>query len=323
MANQFNNIVGRADVSDAHLPTQVTKEIIQEAPKSSVMLTRARKVPMSSAKSKQPVLASLPEAYWVNGDTGLKQTTKTGWENLTMTAEELAVIVPIPDALIADADVPLWDEIKPLIAEAFGQKIDSAALFGVDKPDSWPDDVFKAAKAAGNTVTAYSHGDLGADVAALAGKVSKQGVNINGFISEPGLNWELIGLRTAQGAPLYSPSIAEGQPDTLFGRSLDELYSGGFDSDKAKMIALDWTKFVIGIRQDITYDLFREGVITDANGKVLLNLMQQDTKALRVVMRVGYQVANPMTRVAKGKKPFPAGVLLPGDPAASGAATTE
>lgn len=313
----YNDILGRADVSDAHMPAQVIKDIIQEAPKSSVMLTRARKVPMSSAKTKQPVLASLPEAYWVNGDTGLKQTSKTGWENLSMTAEELAVIVPIPDALIADAQVPLWDEIKPLIAEAFGQKIDAATLFGVDKPESWPDDVVKAAKAAGNTVTAYTGADLGVDVAQLAGKVAKQGYNVNGFLSEPGLNWELIGLRTEQGSPVYAPSIAEGQPDTLYGRALDEVYSGGFDTTQAKMLAVDWSKFVIGVRQDITYDLFREGVITDASGKVLLNLMQQDTKALRVVMRVGYQVAAPMTRVSKGKKAFPAGVLLPGTPTAA------
>src|SRR5699024_8131642 len=123
-----------------------------EAPKSSVVLDRAKQVRMSSKKAKQPVLATLPEAYWVDGDTGLKQTTKNTWTGLTITAEELAVIVPIPDAVVDDANVPLWDQIKPLLAEAIGLKVDRAALFGVDKPASWPTGMVPGAIAAGNVV---------------------------------------------------------------------------------------------------------------------------------------------------------------------------
>lgn len=130
----YANVVGRADVGDALIPDQVINEIIQEAPKSSVVLDRAKQVRLSAKKAKQPVLATLPEAYWVDGDTGLKQTSKSQWESLTITAEELAVIVPIPDALVDDANIPLWDEIKPLLAEAIGKKVDQAALFGVDSP---------------------------------------------------------------------------------------------------------------------------------------------------------------------------------------------
>lgn len=311
MAN-YNTILGRADVADAHVPDQVTKEVIQEAPKSSIMLSNARKTPMSSKKSKQPVLESLPDAYWVNGDTGMKQTSNAGWKGITMTAEELAVIVPIPDALIDDAQVPLWEQIKPLVAEAFGQKIDGATIFGDDKPESWPDDIFTSATAAGNIVTAGIGEDLGVDVANLAGMVARQGYNVNGFISEPGLSWELISQRSANGNQIYGPSHALGQPDTLYGKPLNEDETGGFDPEKAKLLALDWNKFVIGIRQDITYDLFSEGVISDADGKVVLNLMQQDTKAMRVVMRVGWQCAAPVTRIGrKQDRVYPAGILAP------------
>lgn len=307
----YSNIVGRTDVADAMLPEQVFNEIIQEAPKSSVMLTNARRTPMTSAKAKQPILASLPEAYWVNGDTGLKKTTKVGWENQTITAEELAVIVPVPDALISDSNVPLWDQIKPLVAEAFGNKLDAAALFGVDKPESWPTDIYSAAKAAGNTVALGTGDDIGQDIALVGQKVAEQGYAINGFASQPGLNWQLVGLRSTTGAPIYSPAMAAGQPSTLYGYGLGEVYTGGWDAEKAVMMGLDWSKQVIGIRQDITYDIFSEGVISDEDGKVVLNLMQQDSKALRVVMRVGWQTAAPKTRVGRGKTTYPAGVLTP------------
>ena len=34
---------------------------------------------MSAKFKKQPVLSALPVAYFVNGDTGLKQTTEAAW----------------------------------------------------------------------------------------------------------------------------------------------------------------------------------------------------------------------------------------------------
>lgn len=314
-----NNIVGRADLADANLPPQIISEILKTAPEASVMLNRARRVQMSSATTKQPVLATLPEAYWVNGDTGLKQTTKTTWENLTMTAEELAVIVPIPDALVSDSNIPLWEEVKPLLVEAIGKKVDAATLFGVDKPSSWPTGVIPAAIAAGNAVTVGTGADIAADVASLAGHVSKDGFAVNGFASEPGLQWELVGLRTGQGAPLYSPALAPGQPSGLYGYPLQEVTTGVWDSSVARLLAADWSKFVVGVRQDITFDMFSEGVITDADGKVILNLMQQDSKALRVVFRVGFQVANPLTRLnATAASRYPAGVLVPAAGAGEG-----
>ena len=81
----------------------------------------------------------------------------------------------------------------------------------------------------------------------------------------------------------------------------------------AEGLAVDWGKFVVGVRQDITYDLFKEGVISDADGKVILNLMQQDTKALRVVFRVGFNVAQPLTRLASV---YPARGITPAEDAA-------
>ena len=76
------------------------------------------------------------------------------------------------------------------------------------------------------------------------------------------------------------------------------------------IVALDWSKQLIGIRQDVTYEIFSEGVISDSDGKVLLNLMQQDTKALRIVFRVGFATATPATRT-QGETAYPAGVILP------------
>ena len=303
------NIIGRSDLAPQMIPDQEVTEILKMAPEQSVMLANAKRVQMSSQKYKQPVLATLPEAYWVDGDTGLKETTKADWQELTITAEELAVIVPIPDAVVSDSKINLWGEIRPLLAEAIGLKVDKAAIFGEDKPSTWPDAIVTAATAAGNTVARTADTDLGENVAELGAKVAQQGYGINGFITKPGMQWELVGLRDGNGNPIYTP-LAGGMNSGLYGYKLNEVMNGSWDATAAELIALDWSKQLIGVRQDVTYEIFSEGVITDADGKVILNLMQQDSKALRVVFRVGYQVAKPKTRV-QGETAYPGGLILP------------
>jgi hypothetical protein len=65
-----------------------------------------------------PVLSALPVTYWVSGDTGLKHTSETAWAGVTLTAEEIACIVPIPEAVINDASFDVWTELRPALAEA-------------------------------------------------------------------------------------------------------------------------------------------------------------------------------------------------------------
>lgn len=138
MASNVNSIITSSDLGGGLIPTEYATQIIQDAPKSSVSLTRMRQIRMSTRTRTQPVLDSKPIAYWVGGDTGLKQTTKMKWSGLSITAEELAAIVPIPEAVIADSGIPIWPEVMPRLASALGYKLDQSTLFGVDKPSSFP-----------------------------------------------------------------------------------------------------------------------------------------------------------------------------------------
>lgn len=314
------NYNGKLIRKNVPVSEQVINQILQDAPKDSVAMTRFRRVPMSKNVTRQPVLASFPMAYWVSGDDGLKQTSTMGWKNVYMTAEELAVLVPIPDALIDDSDIPLWSEIQPRISETIGKLIDQATLFGVNKPATWPTAIVDAATAAGNVVAEGTGKDLGVDVASLAKKVTQEGFTVNGFASEPGLNWELIGLRDANGQPVYHAPITEGQPSTLYGLGLNEVLNGAWDSTKAKIIEADWNSFALGIRRDLTFDLFDQMIISDDSGKVIFNAPQQDSKILRANIRVGFSVANPMTQLAPNEATrYPAGVITPKAPKAPGA----
>lgn len=299
----YTDIIGRSDVP---VPEPIAANIIKEAIQGSVVLNRARRVPMSSKTLKQPVLSTLPDAYWVNGDTGLKQTTKASWTMPVITAEELAAIAVVPDAVFDDTNIDLWGSLEPLIAEAIGVKVDQAALFGTDKPASWPTAIVPGAVAAANTVTTAASGDYGISIAQLAGEIAaNDGYDLNGFIAKPGFQWKLRGLRDTTGQPIYDAGST-----TLYGFPMDQLKNGawGVTTPATELIGVDWNRFFIGIRQDITVKLLDQAVLQNAAGDIVINLAQQDARALRVVFRVGFQMFKPVNRIG-GLTGYPAGVV--------------
>lgn len=297
----YNTSIARDASLDPLVPTPVAAEVIKTLPQSSAVLANARRVIMPSATHRMPVLSVLPSAYWVTGDTGLKQTATADWANVTLTAEEIAVLLPIPDAYIADSQVAVWDEVQPLLVEAIGKVLDEAVLFGVNAPGTFPTSVYSGTLAAGNVlVVGAGSTDLAQNVAEMGKMLAKDGFALNGFVTEPGFNWELVQLRaTSSGVPLYQPALdqAVGSPARLYGFPCQEVANGAWDASEAKIIGGDWTKLIVGVRQDITISKHTDGIVSDGDGKVIYNAMQQDSTIYRVVMRVGAAVANPETRV--------------------------
>lgn len=73
------------------IPEEKAREIIQGVVTQSAVLQRGRKLAnMASKTYKMPVLDMLPLAYFVNGDSGQKKTTKMAWDKKFITAEEIA-----------------------------------------------------------------------------------------------------------------------------------------------------------------------------------------------------------------------------------------
>lgn len=310
----YDSLVSRTDAGPL-IPEEVIGQIIREMPQASLALTRMRRVRMARGQARMPVLTALAQAYFVGGDTGLKQTTKEAWANKTLVAEEIAAIVPVPQAVIDDVDFDLWDQVRPDLVEAAGQLIDLAVLFGVGKPVTWGTAVVPGAAAAGNEVVrgAVVGRNLAGDANALMRLVAADGFPITGFAADALLEFDLQGLNDDQGRPVFVQTLQEGAAGKgLYGRPFAYLNNGGWDPTEADLIAGAWDRAVIAVRQDITFTVHNEGVISDDAGAVILNLMQQDSAALRMVLRVAYQVANPVTRrQAVEANRFPFGVLRP------------
>src|SRR5215218_1262426 len=148
----FDNLTSRTDVG-ALIPEEVSREMLGKATEQSAALQLFRRVPVGRNQVRFPVLSALPTAYFVTGDTGMKQTTEIAWANKFLNIEEIATIMPVPDNVIADIEADIWGESVPLISEAIGRTLDAAVFFGVNAPASYPTNVNAGAAAAGNTVT--------------------------------------------------------------------------------------------------------------------------------------------------------------------------
>ena len=302
---------------DANLvPLDISYDVIQDAVQSSAALALGRKVPMSTKTKTVTLLDALPEAYWVNGDTGLKQTTNQAWRQKSTTAEEIATLVVIPDAFADDSAIDLWGEIKPRLAQAIGRKLDDAVFWGVDKPASWTDPyVYEGAIAAGNVAT-ESATDMTLTVAELAEDLAVDGVDVTGFVARPGLRWKLAQLRdSTTGLPIWQPNLRDGLAGDLYGFPLAEAKNGAWRSNYATLLMGDFRRLVVGIRQDITYSIHTDAVITNDSGVVIFNAMQQDSKIMRVVFRVAYMLLDPDTALADS--PFPFAIVRPSGAPAS------
>ena len=295
----FNEMISRTG-AEALIPVQESSQIIQGITEESAVLKMAKRLPnMSSKTLKMPVLSSLPYAYFVDGDTGMKQTTKVDWSNKVITAEEIAVIVPVADAILADAEYDIWAQIRPLVAQAFGQVIDAAILHGTNKPASWLDGIVTTAEEKGNVVTATADGFK--DIMGAGGLISlveEDGYMVNGYLGSLQSRAHLRGITDKNGQPLFRNGMTGGTTYTLDGQRIEFPRNGSMNADGPMLIAGDWNQLVYAIRQDMTVTKSNQAVITDADGKIIYNLYQQDMTALRFVMRLGWALPQAASALA-------------------------
>ena len=307
------NIIDRAR-AEALIQEQVVSTIFQDAPKQSVFMSLARKLPnMTSKQTRIPVLDMLPVAYWVNGDTGFKQTSQQAWDNVYLTAAELAVIVPIPEAVLDDADFDILGEVTPRVNEAIGARVDAAVLFGTNRPTEWQNDIITMARQAGNNVSggAVTYDTLLGENGVIS-KVEESGHMVNGAIASMAMRGKLRGIKNASGTPLFKSDMQGSTQYALDGAPLYFPQNGAFDASIAQMIVGDWSQAVYSIRQDVTTKILDQGVIQDPNTKqIIYNLAQQDMIALRVVFRMGWALPNPATALNSDRTLVPFAYLEP------------
>lgn len=301
----FNDIIDRTGAA-GNVPDQFAQEIVGDISTESTALRLGRKVPTTTRNSLVPILSSVPDAYFVTGDSGLKQTSAATFDSEPLTVEEIAVIIMVPDAVISDSEFGIWDALRPLVARAFARRLDRAVIFGEQAPASWPAGMVPAAVAAGNTVSRSA--DPVADVLAAAQNVAEREFNPTAAAVGPGWQYRAAAARSDafSGSPV---GAAQAFPLSIAGLPIatDPVF---WDQTSADVIVAAWDHVLLGIRQDITFDFSNSAVIQDDTGAIVNNAFQRDSTAMRAVMRIGYLLAKPVNR--SGVASAPVSVVTPG-----------
>jgi HK97 family phage major capsid protein len=292
----YNNVISRSDVG-ALVPEEVSRVMLTNLAgetNGSAALRLGTRIPVARNQTRFPVLSALPQAYWVSGDTGLKQTTEAAWANKYMNIEELAAIVPIPEAVLEDAGFDVWESVRPLMEEAIARAFDVAVFFGINAPAAFPDDIVTSAVAAGNVVArgtnAAAAGGIYGDYSDLLATLELDGYIATGAIGNVTIRGRERQVRATDGQPIARPAD---MPDIDFRTNIGVWPTG---ASAAELIIGDFRRIVVGVRRDMSYKLLTEGVITDNSTppQIIYNLPQQDMVALRLTFRAGWEVANPI-----------------------------
>lgn len=287
----YNNVIARGDVP---VSEEYQTQIIDNAVDQSAAMTLFNQTRLSKSQTRFPVLSALPTAYWVNGDTGLKQTTEQAWSNKYLNVEELAAIVPVPENVLDDSDFDIWGEVRPKLETAIARALDAAIFFGTNAPASFETAVVQAATTAGNvatlpeTVDAKTGGIYG-QIDGVLGLLEGDGYEANGYVAPRTFRGALRGARDANGQPL-EPGRVGANLDEIDGDPVVYAMRGGaeYAAQNVALIAGQWDQFVLGIRKDVTFKILDQSVIQDQNGAIIYNLAQQDMVALRVTFRAGW-----------------------------------
>lgn len=305
--------IGESDVSSL-IEEEVANEIISNVAVQSAAMASMRRMRMSTSQTRLPVMSALPSAAFVSSGGGLKGTSKAAWDKKELIAEEIAVIIPIPESYLEDASFDIWGEIRPHIEGAFAQKIDLAVLFGIDKPATWGTDILAHAAAAGNSFTrgSVANQDVAGDISDTMALAENDGYDINGFASRRNLRASLRNLRDQNGTPIFTASLEAGSSvPGIWGEPLRYVSNGSWDAANADLLTGDWTQAIMATRQDLTFKILTEASLYDDQGQLLYALAQQDMVAMRVVGRFAYQVANAVNREGDLADQSPFSVLRP------------
>lgn len=298
-------IISRTNNQAIEVPQQVSNDVVAGIDGNSVVAKLAKRVPMGSKTHLTPIVDTLPDAAWLTSDNALKSTTVVEWDGVQLVAVPLATLVVVPDDFVDDSTLNIWSEIKPLIQQSFAKKIDAAVLFGTNKPSAWTSpSLYAGAAAVGNfSELAASNTDYAVGVAQAAKLVAQDGYNVNGIAFDNALKWDIAASRTTDGVPLNNLT------DPFFGLRVAESTNGAWADPDVRAFVGDWSKVLYGVRSDLKYTLHTDAVITDGNGVVTYNAMQQDSKVLRVVGRFAYAVATPATWLDPEQAGFPIAVV--------------
>ena len=266
-----------------HIPSSIANEIIADITRGSAVMGLSKLVPMTTTEKVVPVLASGVGAYWI-GEGQAYQTSAAQWIYPKLVAKKLGIIVPVSKEALNDSTFDVFAAYREMIASQFAATLDKAALFGTDSPFGAGASIYEKAIAAGNefTIGSVAGQQIGGDVADLMALIEADGHDVNAFATTKRFKSVMRKMKDDAGNAVFADKSKEA-PAELYGQPL-AFADAGFDIAKSSMIAGDFEYSLVGVLQDIEYEVSREATVGG------VSCFENDLVALKASMRVGFLV---------------------------------
>ena len=265
----------------ALIPKGVARDVISAAVEQSAVLTLGRTITMPEGAMSVPIISVAPSASFV-GAGGRKPVSMVEWTAEALEPEEIALTTWIPDVYIDDAGFPLWESVRAEASAAIARALDAAVLYGTGAPASYPSGGLAAIAGTAQTGT-----DALAAIDAAASSIEATGLIPNGIAAGTAIG---SALRKAYREIAMPPS--EAPVATIYGMQV--VRTAAWDATKGDAIVGDWTKLLVGVREDVRFELSDSATLTDGAGVVVVSAFEQDVTAARIFMRVAIAVAQPV-----------------------------
>lgn len=276
------------DAKTGAIPEEQGTLILKETISNSVMMQLAQYEEMTKQKKTFQYLAEGVGAYWV-GEGEVIQTSKPQWLTATMEAKKLGVIIPVSREFLQYSVTNFFNEVRPLIAEAFYKKFDEATILNVDNP---------FVQSLQESVTSESHivtGDINGDTFfELNDLVNDAGFDVNAYISKKNnrslLRRVVDGFTQEDGTITDPVRLYNRGANTLDGAPVADLESTNMK--KGELFAGNFNYVRYGIPYNLNYSISEEAQLSsmvDESGKPI-NLWERELMAIRATMDVGFMV---------------------------------
>lgn len=306
MVQSFNP----ANVTTTSLvPANVQTTVLERLMGQSAVLQLAKPIDMAGQKEKSfSFMTGVSGAYW-NGETQRIATGKPSLLPAKLTAQKLAVIIPVSKEYLKYSEPDFFNAVTPLIVEQFDKAIDLAVIKGVNSPygQSLADNATK------NSLTVT--GDINYDnILALEDKLYANNIEGNAFISTL-MNQPALRTAVQPNGGQYADHLYNTATGQLDGRPIVNTQSGVLN--RGELVYGNFDYLYYGITGDLEVEVSTDGqlsTLTNSDGTPV-NLFEQDMVALKATMSIAVLPVRPDAFATINVAQSPDDVLgtVPGD----------
>lgn len=258
------------------VPVQICKEIMENIIDQASILKVSKKIPMESDTMVVPRMTKSGTAAWVDEGEEIGVTLPT-FEYPKLKVKKIGVIVQVTREKYNDSVINVFSEIKQAIADQFAAVIDNSCIFGIGSPFDT------------NLITA-----IGTQKITATSKLDTDLSDAMGLVEDNKYNCSNILMGTSQKKvlrALANDSKYKGAVTLSSAYDTPIEYVRNWDNTKATTIVGDFTRSIVGTRENMQYEILREATIK--NGDETINLAQRDMLGVKCTMRMAYLVADP------------------------------